>query len=162
MNGSRRAVLFTAEPSRSAGRSVIGPFRHVDLCVGDLGRSLSFYGRLLLLLGWRPLDGRVEIVGERGERVVYLPFQDDPGLGALGLRCATGTDSADRYRVGLHHLAFNAYSPETVDAVWDWVQTEAVIHEGPPRGYYSGHYYALFMRDPDNIKIEIVHRPLQR
>jgi catechol 2,3-dioxygenase-like lactoylglutathione lyase family enzyme len=131
----------------------------LDLCVGDLERSLSFYGELLVLLGWRP-DEKTEIVGECGERVVYLPFRDDPGLGALGLRCATETEPVDRHRIGLHHIAFNADSPETVDVVWDWVRAEVVIHEGAPRGYYSGHYYALFVRDPDNIKIEVVHCPL--
>lgn len=136
----------------------VAAFRHVDLCVTDLGRSLTFYGELLGLLGWRS-DGRTEIVGESGERVVYLACGDDPGMGALGLRSATDAAPADRYRVGLHHIAFNAGSPESVDAVWEWVEANSLRHEGAPRGYYSGHYYALFIRDPDNIKVEVVYRP---
>jgi glyoxylase I family protein len=138
---------------------VLAAFRHVDLCVTDPERSLVFYGELLELLGWRP-ERRTEIVGESGERVVYLPWGDDPGMGALGLRSATADNApVDRYRVGLHHLAFNAGSRESVDAVWEWVKSNALGHEGAPRGYYSGEYYALFIRDPDNIKVEVVYRP---
>jgi glyoxylase I family protein len=140
---------------------VVSPFRHVDLCVTDLDRSLGFYADLLGLLGWKS-HPTLEIVGESGERVVYLPFDDDPGAGALGLRSATATAPADRYRVGLHHIAFNADSGRTVDQVWGWVRANDLDHEGPPRGYYSGHYYALFIRDPDNIKVEVVHRPPRR
>ncbi len=119
---------------------------------------MTFYVELLGLLGWRS-DATTEIVGESGERVVYLACGDDPGMGALGLRTATDTASADRYRVGLHHIAFNAGSAESVDAVWEWVQANGLTHEGAPRGYYSGLYYALFVRDPDNIKVEVVYRP---
>lgn len=42
---------------------------HVDLVVGSLERSLPFYKRLLAPLGYA---GTGEIVGERGERVVYI------------------------------------------------------------------------------------------
>jgi catechol 2,3-dioxygenase-like lactoylglutathione lyase family enzyme len=42
---------------------------HIDLVVSDLDRSLDFYRGLLRPLGWT-WEG--EIVGEQGERVVYL------------------------------------------------------------------------------------------
>jgi glyoxylase I family protein len=58
---------------------------HVDLVVSDLDRSLAFYRGLLGHLGY---IGEGEIVGERGERVVYLHRHG--GEGAIGLRERVG------------------------------------------------------------------------
>lgn len=132
--------------------------RHVDLCVSDLDRSLSFYDALLGILGWQ-VDEPAAIVGEQGEEVIYIGSPTGHGEGALGLRQARHATPVDRYEVGLHHLAFNAASREEVDAVWDWVESLGIEHEGRPQPYYSGAYYAVFFRDPDGIKIEVVHRP---
>jgi catechol 2,3-dioxygenase-like lactoylglutathione lyase family enzyme len=133
--------------------------RHLDLCVSDLERSLEFYCELLGKLDWDVTPPQSEISGEQDERVIYLLSSSDPGLGALGLRAARDNLPMDRYRVGLHHLAFNAASRHQVDEVWDWVQAKNLEHEGPPRDYYDGPYYAIFFRDPDAIKLEVVHRP---
>jgi len=132
--------------------------RHVDLCVSDLDRSLEFYRVFLGLLGW-PIEAPAEIIGEQGEDVIYLGPPSGHGDGAVGLRQAQTIRPIDRYQVGLHHLAFNAESREAVDAVWKWIQAEEIENEGPPRPYYSGAYYAVFFRDPDQIKLEVVHRP---
>jgi catechol 2,3-dioxygenase-like lactoylglutathione lyase family enzyme len=48
---------------------------HFDLVVSDLERSLAFYRALLAPLGYVRAS---EIVGERGERVVYLGETSDP------------------------------------------------------------------------------------
>jgi glyoxylase I family protein len=133
--------------------------RHVDICVSDLESSLEFYCELLGRLGWDVTPPHFEISGEQGERVIYLSSSGDPGLGALGLRAAHESLPVDRYRVGLHHLAFNANSRQQVDEVWEWVQAHNLEHEGPPRDYYDVPYYAVFFRDPDAIKLEVVNRP---
>jgi catechol 2,3-dioxygenase-like lactoylglutathione lyase family enzyme len=75
---------------------------HVDLVVSAIGRSLPFYTELLGPLGYYSVS---EVEGERGETIWYL---SGPGT-SIGLREAT-TESGpyDRYRVGLHHLAFEA------------------------------------------------------
>jgi glyoxylase I family protein len=73
---------------------------HLDLVVSDLDRSLLFYRGLLGPLGY---DREGDIVGERGERVVYL---SGSGIASVSLRQAQESGEYDRYRVGLHHLAF--------------------------------------------------------
>jgi hypothetical protein len=83
---------------------------HLDLVVSDLERSLNFYRQLLEPLGYVRTS---EIAGERGERVVYLGGQ---GMVSMSLRQAQTPGQSDRYRVGIHHLAFEAPSRDIVDA----------------------------------------------
>lgn len=130
---------------------------HLDLVVSDLGVSLDFYRALLGPLGF---TREVEIVGERGERVVYL---SGTGGAAVSLR-ERQSDSHpvpyDRYGVGLHHLAFAAGGREQVDERAAWLrQRGATIESGPEEYGYVPGYYAVFFYDPDGIKLEIVHRP---
>jgi glyoxylase I family protein len=127
---------------------------HVDLVVSAIGRSLPFYTELLGPLGYHSVG---EVEGERGETIWYL---SGPGT-SIGLREAT-TDSGayDRYRVGLHHLAFEAGSRAQVDDRAAWVRTQDVEVEGEPQEYaYQPGYYATFFYDPDGLKLEIAHVP---
>ena len=77
---------------------------HLDLAVTDLERSLEFYRGLLAPLGY---VRESEIVGERGERVVYLGR--DGGSGSVSLRAAQSDSHGtpyDRYGVGLHPVSY--------------------------------------------------------
>jgi glyoxylase I family protein len=121
-------------------------FNHVDLVVSSLDRSLPFYRELLRRLG-RVGDGM--IVGERGEHVVYLS-------GGLGLRERQSDGDVDRYRLGLHHVAFDAASRAVVDEVGAWAQE---VESGPREYDYTPGYYAVFFYDPDGLKLEVVHQP---
>jgi glyoxylase I family protein len=127
---------------------------HVDLVVSSIERSLAFYRSLLLPLGY---VGSSEIEGERGERVVYL---GGPGVVEIGLRAAQTSGTYNRYRVGVHHIAFRADGREVVDERHRWCLGEGIQIESPPREYgYMPGYYAFFFYDPDGIKLEIVHVP---
>ena len=127
---------------------------HFDLVVSDLERSLSFYRQLLGPLGY---IRESEIVGERGERVVYL---GGPGAVSVSLRQAQMPGGYDRYQVGIHHLAFEAPSREMVDERLRWVREQGLEIENDPKEYtYRPGYYAGFFYDPDGIKLEIVHVP---
>ena len=125
---------------------------HVDLVVASLERSLPFYRGLLGPLGF---DEASEIEGERGERVIYLGGRGTEF--SIGLReRQTGTPH-DRYAVGLHHVAVTAPSRESVDERADWARLNGAEIESEPREYsYSEGYYAVFLHDPDGIKLEIV------
>jgi catechol 2,3-dioxygenase-like lactoylglutathione lyase family enzyme len=127
---------------------------HLDLVVSDFDRSLDFYRRLLEPLGYVRAS---EIAGERGERVVYL---GGPGIVSVSLRHAQTPGSYDRYRVGIHHLAFEAPSREIVDERLRWVREQGLEIENDPQEYdYRPGYYAGFFYDHDGIKLEIVHVP---
>ena len=129
---------------------------HVDLVVSSIERSLPFYRELLAPLGWHRVS---EVEGERGETIFYL----NSAVGSVGLREAmSDSPPYDRYRVGLHHLAFEATSRGVVDERAEWLQTQGAELESRPQEYaYSPGYYAVFFYDPDGLKLEIVHVPGQ-
>jgi glyoxylase I family protein len=132
---------------------------HVDLVVSSIERSLPFYRDLLGPLGWHGLS---EGEGERGETIWYLW---GPGtFASVGLRTAQSETPGgfDRYRIGLHHLAFEAYSRALVDERAQWLrQQEIEIESGPQEYTYQPGYYAVFFYDPDGLKLEILHIPGQ-
>jgi glyoxylase I family protein len=127
---------------------------HVDLVVSSIERSLPFYTELLGPLGFTRVG---EVEGERGETIWYI---GGPGT-AVGLREALAeSDPYDRYRVGLHHLAFEADSRAEVDERAGWVRAQGLDLESEPQEYtYLPGYYAVFFYDPDGLKLEIVHVP---
>jgi glyoxylase I family protein len=130
-----------------------GGIHHVDLVVSSIERSLPFYRDLLGPLGWHRVG---EVEGERGETIWYL---SGPGT-SVGLRKAQADGDFDRYRVGLHHLAFEATSRAVVDERAEWVRAHGAQIESEPQDYaYMPGYYAVFFYDPDGIKLEIVHVP---
>jgi glyoxylase I family protein len=128
---------------------------HVDLVVSSIERSLPFYRDLLGPLGFHRIG---EVEGERGETIWYI---GGPGS-QIGLREAQ-TQAAqpyDRYRVGLHHLAFEASSRAGVDERTAWLRNRGAEIESEPQEYgYMPGYYAVFFYDPDGIKLEILHVP---
>ena len=126
---------------------------HVDLVVSSIERSLPFYTQLLGPLGFHTVS---EVQGERGETIWYL---GGPGT-AIGLREAQTEGRHDRYRVGVHHVAFEAESRAQVEERAAWVRTQEVEIESEPQEYtYLPGYYAVFFYDPDGLKLEIVHVP---
>jgi glyoxylase I family protein len=78
----------------------------------------------------------------------------------LGLREAQTPGEYDRYRVGVHHVAFEAPSRGVVDERHRWALERDARIETPPKEYtYLPGYYAFFLYDPDGIKLEVVHVP---
>jgi glyoxylase I family protein len=127
---------------------------HVDLVVSSIERSLAFYSALLGPLGFHRVS---EVEGERGESIWYL---SGPGT-SVGLReVQSESGDYDRYRIGLHHLAFEAVSRGDVDERAAWLRAQNVELESEPQEYtYIPGYYAVFFYDPDGLKLEIVHVP---
>jgi len=133
---------------------------HLDLVVSSIDRSLPFYRELLEPLGWRWVH---EVDGERGETIRYLFGLR--GRAAIGLREQQSRDGRphDRYQVGVHHVAIDAGSRSAVDCAARWAADRKVeIESGPQEYAYSPGYYAVFLYDPDGIKIEIMARPRLR
>jgi catechol 2,3-dioxygenase-like lactoylglutathione lyase family enzyme len=130
---------------------------HIDLVVSDLDRSLDFYRGLLRPLGWT-WEG--EIVGEQGERVVYLGGEPPNRPVAVSLRQSRSHQPHDRYALGIHHVAFGAPSRDAVDDRARWLRETGAELESEPREYdYTPGYYAVFFFDPDALKLEIVYKP---
>ena len=127
---------------------------HVDLVVSSIERSLPFYSELLGPLGYTRVG---EVEGERGETIWYLSAPRS----SVGLREAqSDSPPYDRYRVGLHHLAFEAVTRSDVDDRAAWLRTQDAEIESDPQEYaYVPGYYAVFFYDPDGLKLEIVYLP---
>ena len=146
----------------------IGSIRHVDLVVDSFGKSLPFYQDLLGLLGWKMQDNAVldqkwvkgrNLIGERGEEIVYFAGPNGWNDGAIGIRerkTKKRSTPYDRYDIGLHHLAINAPTRKLVDDCAAWLRSKGWEIESGPEEYYGIDYYAVFFYDPDGIKLEII------
>lgn len=124
---------------------------HVDLTVTDLARSVRFYADILTALGYRRLEQETECVWANGHLSIAIRRANDAEHGT----------AFNRYRVGLHHLAFRAHIRADVDLFYAFLLDRSVEILDPPREYpaYGEGYYALFFADPDGIKLELVHHP---
>jgi len=125
--------------------------QHVDLAVGDVGKSLAFHYAALGPLG---LKEQYQVATYRQtEEVVYLQF----GLQALGLRPADGGEY--RYLdVGIEHLAFEVDDKSEVDDTYQRCVSAGGEIQSPPEQHYvedGEDYYAFFAFDPDGIRIEV-------
>jgi catechol 2,3-dioxygenase-like lactoylglutathione lyase family enzyme len=124
---------------------------HVDLTVTDVARSLEFYLALLEPLGWSEFARYPTYRGT--EEVIYLSAF---GTGAdLGLRPADG-GKHDYYNVGIEHLAFEAASRDEVDAAHERCLARGdQVHFPPGEDRDIPGYYAVFVFDPDGIRVEV-------
>jgi len=123
---------------------------HIDLTVSDLARSAVFYGKVMAALGFR----RIEDTDPRWANALMTI--------AIRPAAAGQRDIAfSRYRPGLHHLAFKAISRADVDEFHHFVLAEGIELLDAPRLYpeYGANYYAMFIADPDGVKLEVAHFP---
>jgi len=129
----------------------VGSLNHVQLTVNELQKSRAFYDRLLPALGYRLIFEAQDTFGFRAPDGMRLMFAQ-----------AHAKAKFDRYHVGLHHLAFEAPDRSFVDAVHAKLAEWGATILDPPAEYpqYQPGYYAVFFLDPDGIKLEVVHVPL--
>jgi len=126
---------------------------HLDLTVTDLSRSLPFYEKVLGALGFRKMV-----------HPYYNGFHNAHMI--IGIKEAAPEEKAaghNRFRAGLHHLALKVKRREDVDRFHDFLVAVGIPVLDPPVSYpaYGPRYYALFFADPDGIKLELVHYPVQ-
>ncbi len=131
---------------------------HIQITVRDLKIAEAFYDQLMPILGFdlsRKAKGKVP--AHDFDVIEYLhPLLT---FGINSPRATFKEDMVHRRKPGaLHHLAFKAESCEEVDEVFLKIkEIGAHIVEEPK--YFPQHgerYYALFFKDPDGIKYEIV------
>jgi len=129
---------------------------HLDLNVSDLGRSASFYDRVLTHLG---LSRVMDSDGEEAGFDWIAPRGTNIGYFSIGIVPAKSRGKThDRFAPGLHHLALKSETKEAVDALYQTLlQMDADILD-PPAEYpdYGPGYYAVFFLDPDGLKLEYV------
>lgn len=124
---------------------------HVDLTVTEHTRSIAFYAEILPALGFRRiLEEPGHVWASAHLSIAIRPAEE-----------AERSVAFNRFRAGLHHLAFRAFTRADVDRFHEYLIAQTVEILDPPREYpaYGAGYYALFFSDPDGIKLELVHHP---
>lgn len=129
-------------------------FDHIDLTVNDMDRSTAFYERVLGRIGFTLFKEE-----SASESVIFVN-----GVTSIGIRPPNEANQGatfDRYRAGLHHLAFRAARRRDVDVLHEWLVAEGYEVWDAPAEYpeYGKDYYAVFFPDPDGMKLELVHFP---
>lgn len=126
-----------------------GLLHHVEINVADLNRSIAFWGWFLEELGYTPfqewengkswkLADTYLVFVQTEERFLDVPYH--------------------RSRVGLNHLAFYAESREHVDNITRKLKEKGIKILYEDRHPFAGgkEHYAVFIEDPDRIKVELV------
>lgn len=123
---------------------------HVEIYVSSLSRTFAFWSELLSPLDYR-VTSRWEDGFSLGAGSAYLTFVQvgDRDAGRPYHRCA----------VGLNHLAFSVGTRADVDAIRLRAQERGwplLYDDRYPFANGGSDYYAVYLEDPDRIKVEFV------
>lgn len=132
---------------------VLGAINHIAITVSKLEQALPFYQPVLTFLGYRNTENYpgVTIWESRTTGSAVNLWEAKPEL---------ASDLHKLHAPGIHHLAFNADSPEQIDEFYQLLlDIQAKILEPPAEYDYAPGYYAVFFTDPDGIKLELTHIP---
>lgn len=132
---------------------------HIQITVRDMAVAEPFYDLFLPLIGF-DLQNKVSAVIEEREFHVVEYCHPRLAFAITSPRSALQHESIHRRRPGaLHHLAFRASCRADVDRIHDVLKNFGVDIVSPPREYpeYTpSSYYAVFFKDPEGHKYEIV------
>jgi catechol 2,3-dioxygenase-like lactoylglutathione lyase family enzyme len=132
---------------------------HIEITVKDMSIAVPFYDKLLPLLGFDPRSRGTAVIEDHEKHVLQY---EDPRLGfaITSPRQAFAGDTIHRRRPGaLHNLAFKAASRAEVDRLHVELKKIGAIIVSAPREYPEYRppgYYALYFKDLEGIKYEIV------
>lgn len=132
---------------------------HIEITVRDMAVALPFYDKLMPLLGYDLAQRSSTWIAAHEKHVVSY---EHPRLGIAitSPREEFAHELVHRRRPGaLHHLAFKVDSRADVDRLYEQLLGIGATVVIPPREfpeYTPPGYYALFFKDPDGIRYEIV------
>lgn len=135
---------------------------HIQITVKDMSIAVPFYDKLLPLLGF-DLNHRSSAVIDKHEFHVVEWKHPKLCFAITSPRPAFANETVNRRKPGaLHHLAFKASSRAEVDKLHEEIKAIGATITHPPQefpDYTPAGYYAVFFKDPDGIKFEVVHYP---
>ena len=142
------------------GAAVLEPIiDHIQITVRDMDVAVPFYDKFLPLLGFDP-GRRSKAVIEAHELHVVEYSHPRLAFAITSPRPRVAADTVHRRRPGaLHHLAFRAESRADVDRLCSALKEIGAVIVSEPRNYpeyVPQPYYALFFKDLEGIKYEIV------
>jgi len=132
---------------------------HIQITVRDMSVAVPFYDKLLPLLGFSP-ESKTSAVIDAHEFHVVEYSHPRMAFAITSPRTGFRNETIHRRKPGaLHHLAFRAGSRAEVDGLYAELKVIGAVIVTPPREYpeYTPPgYYALFFKDLEGIKYEIV------
>jgi len=131
---------------------------HIQITVKDIKTAEAFYDKFLPLVGF-DIKNKVSAVMEDHDLQVIEYTHPLLAFAISSPRTAFKNDTVHRRKPGaLHHLAFKANSRAEVDSIYSSLMEIGAIIVTPPKLYpeYSPNYYAVFFKDLDGIKYEVV------
>ena len=135
---------------------------HIQITVKDMRIAVPFYDKLLPALGFG-IQNKVSAVIEEHEFHVVEYTHPRLTFAITSPRSAFAGDTINRRKPGaLHHLAFKAESRAEVDRLHRELNAIGATIVSPPREYPEYNppsTYALFFKDLEGIKYEIVCTP---
>lgn len=124
---------------------------HIEIYVSNLDASHAFWTALLAQVGYEESGRWNDGFSLAHGNDAYLTFVQVAEKHALR--------DYHRCGVGLNHLAFRVKDRETVDRLREYCQENGIsclYDERYPFANGGSDYYALFIEDPDRIKLEFV------
>lgn len=132
---------------------------HIQITVKDMSVAVPFYDKLMPLLGF-DIKSKTSAVIEAHDFHVVEYTHPRLAFAITSPRSAFADDIINRRKPGaLHHLAFKAESRAEVDRLYTELEGIGATIVSPPREYpeYTPPgYYAVFFKDIEGIKYEIV------
>lgn len=118
---------------------------HVSLGTNNFARAVSFYDKVMAVLGCRRVmefPGAIAYGKDRPEFWIQAPIDHNPAVAGNGT-----------------HVGFLAPAEEAVDAFHAAAMSAGGKDDGAPgpRPQYGPAYYGCFVRDPDGHKIEAMY-----
>ena len=124
---------------------------HVEIYVSDLDSSRAFWSGILARIGYA--------VGDSWDDGFTLESDGGPYLTFVQREDRYASLEYHRCTAGLNHLAFEVRGRAAVDALREYCAdngTPELYAEKYPFANGGTDYYALFVEDPDRIKVEFV------
>ncbi|WP_206082008.1 VOC family protein [Maribellus sediminis] len=131
---------------------------HIQITVKDLDVAEKFYDAFFPILGF-DISRKVKAFIPEHDFYVIEYSHELLAFAITSPREAFKNEEVHRRKPGaLHHLAFRAESREEVDEAYRKLLEMKAVIVTPPKLYpeYSKTYYAVFFKDFENIKYEIV------
>ena len=136
---------------------------HIQITVKDLKVAEVFYDKLMPILGFDLAHKSKGRVAEHEFDVVEY-FHPLLIFGLNSPRSCFKEDIIHRRKPGaMHHLAFKATSRAEVDQLYLEIKETGAKIVDPPKFYpqHGESYYALFFKDLEGLKYEIVYEERQ-
>lgn len=123
---------------------------HIVLTVKDLKNSVAWYKQVLGWLGYK-------LSFESDEHVYFKFGEPEQHVAIFQGKSEFDGDTFNRYRVGFHHLALGVTSRDIVDGLYKFLQDQSIPVIEPPVFFpdYGENYYAMFLHDPDGLRLEV-------